>query len=67
MARWRLELGDHPEGFLGDPARRLYAVVKDPLCQKGKGSYHSEHLVLAMTKGERYPCTNAPTRTSGEC
>jgi hypothetical protein len=26
-----------------------------------------EHLVLARTKGERYPCVGAPTRTSGEC
>jgi hypothetical protein len=28
---------------------------------------HSEHLVLARTKGERYPCAGAPTRTRGEC
>jgi hypothetical protein len=26
-----------------------------------------EHLVLARTKGERYPCEGAPTRTREEC
>jgi hypothetical protein len=31
------------------------------------GFTHSEHLVLARTKGEKYPCAGAPTRTSGEC
>ena len=44
-----------------------YAVVRDPPCWRGKGSSHSEHLVLARTKGERYPCAGAPTRTNGEC
>jgi hypothetical protein len=28
---------------------------------------HSEHLVLARTKGERYPCAGAPTWTREEC
>jgi hypothetical protein len=35
--------------------------------RSGKGSSHSEHLVLARTKGERYPCAGAPTRTREEC
>jgi hypothetical protein len=34
---------------------------------EAKDHLHSEHLVLARTKGERYPCVGAPTRTSGEC
>jgi hypothetical protein len=51
MARWRLEFDDHPRGFVGDPTRRLYAVVRDPPHQRGKGPPHSEHLVLARTKG----------------
>jgi hypothetical protein len=50
-ARWRLEFGDHPGGFVGDPTRRLYAVVRDPPHQRSKASSHSEHLVLARTKG----------------
>jgi hypothetical protein len=33
------------------PGSRLYAVVRDPPCRNGKGSPHSEHLVLARTKG----------------
>ena len=32
-----------------------------------QGSSHSEHLVLARTKGEQYPCAGAPTRTREEC
>jgi hypothetical protein len=67
MAWWLLELSDHPGGFVGDPTQRLYVVVRDPLRQRGKGSSHSEHLVLLRTKGKRYPCAGAPTRTSGEC
>jgi hypothetical protein len=35
--------------------------------RSGKGSSHSEHLVLARTKGERYSCAGAPTRTREEC
>jgi hypothetical protein len=35
--------------------------------RSGKVSSHSEHLVLARTKGERYPCVGAPTRTREEC
>jgi hypothetical protein len=31
------------------------------------GLPHSEHLVPARTKGERYPCAGAPTRTREEC
>jgi hypothetical protein len=34
--------------------------------RSGKGSSHSEHLVLARTKRERYPCAGAPTRTREE-
>jgi hypothetical protein len=41
--------------------------VRDPPHRSGKGSSRSEHLVLARTKGERYPCVGAPTRTRGEC
>jgi hypothetical protein len=67
MAWWRLELGGHPGGFVGDPTQRLYAVVRDPPRQRAKGSSHSEHLVLARTKGERYPCMSAPMRTREEC
>jgi hypothetical protein len=67
MTRWRLDLGDHFRGFVGDPTRRLYVVVKDPPRRKGNGSSHSEHLVLVRTEGERYPCAGALIRTSGEC
>jgi hypothetical protein len=35
--------------------------------QSGKGSSHSEHLVIARTKGEKYPCAGAPMRTREEC
>jgi hypothetical protein len=45
----------------------LYMVVSDSPHGRGKESAHSEHLVLASTKGELYPCTGAPMRTSGEC
>jgi hypothetical protein len=34
---------------------------------KWQGSSRSEHLVLARTKGEQYPCAGAPMRTRGEC
>jgi hypothetical protein len=51
MFWWRLEFGDHHGGFVGDPTRWLYAVVRDPSRRRGKGTSHSEHLVLARTKG----------------
>jgi hypothetical protein len=41
--------------------------VRDPSRRRGKGSSHSEHLVLARTRGERYPCAGTPMRTNGEC
>jgi hypothetical protein len=38
-------------------------VMRDPPCRSDKGSSHRDHLVLARTKGERYPCAGASTRT----
>jgi hypothetical protein len=42
-------------------------IVSYSPCQRGKESAHSEHLVLARTKGELYPCAGAPKRISEEC
>jgi hypothetical protein len=67
MALWRLERGDHPRGFVSDPTQVCTQSLRDPPRQSGKGSPYSEHLVLARTEGERYPCTGAPTRTREEC
>jgi hypothetical protein len=67
MALWRLERGDHPRGFVGDPAQVFTRSLRDPPRPSDKGSPHSEHLVLAWIKGERYPCAGAPTRTREEC
>jgi hypothetical protein len=42
-------------------------VVRDPPRRSGRGSSHSEHLVLARTKGERYPSSEsvlAPASTA---
>jgi len=44
----------------------LWAVLGDSLRRSVEESARREHLVLARTKGEQYPCAGAPTRTSGE-
>jgi hypothetical protein len=44
---------------------KLWSVVGDSPSRSGKESARREHLVLARTKGERYPCAGAPTRTRG--
>lgn len=45
----------------------VQTVVSDSLCQSSKESTHRDHLILARIKKDQYPCTGAPTRTSGEC
>jgi hypothetical protein len=62
-----LEFDDHPGGLVGDPTRRLYAVVRDPPRRRAKGSSQREHLVLGRTKVECYSCAGAPMRTREEC